>query len=188
MIRVKDITITCLLLVALSNSLHFLGRVWWCSCGDFVMSSWDVHSKHNSQHILDQYSFSHVLHGLVFFWALYLGRAHLSTRSRFFIAMVIEVVWEFMENTPIIIDRYRSVTVSLGYTGDSIANSLSDVACCMIGFAFAGRFGFRASALLFLLTEALLLFFIKDSLIINVIMLIWPLDVIKNWQMAAGAV
>ena len=188
MIRVKDVAISCLIIMALATALHFLGRIWWCSCGEPVLFSWDVNSKHNSQHIMDQYSFSHVLHGLIFFWLLFLFRSQISARARFFAAMVVEAGWEIMENTPLVVDRYRAVTVSLGYTGDSIANSLSDVAFCMLGFIFASQYRFRTSFLLFLVTETLLLYFIRDSLVINVIMLIWPVEAIRNWQTAVGVV
>lgn len=164
--------------------LRWQGRVWWCAAGDWYPISLKVQSEHNSQHLLDAYSLSHVLHGLLFaglFWLV----PRLSYAWKFTAATFIEVVWEMMENSPIIINRYREGTISLGYTGDSIVNSLGDIASYMFGFWIARKLGLWKSVAIFIITELLMLWWIRDNLTLNVLMLLWPIDAIRKWQ--AGA-
>ncbi|GAB4371666.1 MAG: DUF2585 family protein [Acidobacteriota bacterium] len=164
--------------------LAAMGRTWWCACGSPVPWSFDVWSSHNSQHLVDPYSLSHFLHGLVFYAALWpLGR-RLSLRTRFLLALGIEAGWEVLENTPMVIERYRAVTMSLDYYGDSIVNSLGDVLCFLPGWWVAARARVRVSVALFVATELLTAVWIRDGLVLNVIMLLWPLDAIRDWQMA----
>lgn len=163
--------------------LRGMGRTWWCACGSPVPWSWAVNSSHNSQHVIDPYSFTHVLHGLIFFTLLKLLIPKASSSARLLMAVLIESGWEILENSPLIIERYRAATISLNYYGDSIANSISDILACAIGFLLAGRLGWRLSFLFFLVVEISLLLTIRDSLTLNVIMLLHPSDAIKNWQM-----
>src|SRR5262249_45407466 len=107
--------------------LRWQGRIWWCECGRWNPISVKVSSPHNSQHLFDAYSFSHVLHGVLFCGILWLFRRRLSLNVRAAIASSIEIGWEMLENSPIIINRYRAATISLGYSGDSILNSLGDI-------------------------------------------------------------
>jgi len=165
--------------------LRWHGRVWWCACGHYYPVSLHVQSMHNSQHVFDPYSLSHVLHGILFFGILWLFRRWLSLDMRAAIAASIEIGWELLENSPIIINRYRSATVSLGYTGDSIANSLGDIASFVAGFYVARKLGWRASVAIFVAVELLMLWLIRDNLTLNVLMLLWPIDAIRKWQ--AGA-
>ena len=162
--------------------LRLQGRVWWCQAGDYAPWSWEVWSTHNSQHIIDAYSFTHVLHGVVEFWLIGLIFARLPLAWRLFIAVLIESTWEVVENTSYVIQRYREATMSLDYFGDSVVNSVADIACCGVGFLIAWKLKFWKSLALFVVTELVLILAIRDSLIINVIMLLWPIEAIKNWQ------
>ena len=174
--------ILAVIVLATAGVLHQAGRVLWCACGHAVPWSWDIWSPHNSQHLLDPYFFSHVLHGLLFYAALHLVVRVLSPADRFCIAVVLESAWEILENSPVIIDRYRDNTIALGYTGDSIANSITDIAACAIGFLLAWRFPVRRAVALFAVTETVMALTIRDNLLLNILMLIWPLDAVKQWQ------
>jgi hypothetical protein len=96
--------------------------------------------------------------------------------------MLVEAGWEILENSPIIIDRYRSATASLGYNGDSIVNSTGDLLSCAVGYALAQRIGWKWSIGLFVVIELVMLLMIRDNLTLNVIMLLYPIEAIKRWQ------
>lgn len=160
-----------------------LGRVWWCQQGDYAPWSWEVLSAHNSQHVIDPYTFTHILHGILFFWIASLLFRKIPLAWRLLIAISVESAWEVVENTSAIIERYREATISLDYYGDSIINSLGDIASFGFGFWFAYKIRFWLSLAFFVLVEIILLFWIRDSLILNIIMLIYPLEWIKHWQM-----
>jgi len=162
--------------------LRWQGRVWWCSCGNLNPISLHVNSQHNSQHLFDPYSFSHVLHGVIFFGLLWPLRNRLSLNMRAAIAACIEIGWELLENSPIIINRYRAATVSLGYSGDSIINSLGDITSFVLGFFIARKLGLWRSIAVFVTIELLMLFLMRDNLALNVLMLLWPIDAIRKWQ------
>lgn len=170
------------LLVALQTVvLALMGRRWCCKCGQFFLWA-GATGSHNSQHLGDAYSGSHVQHGFLFYllaWKFFPKR---SWWWRLNAALGLEIVWEIWENTPFIIDRYRQDTVSLDYVGDSILNSLGDVASCALGFLMAGSFPVALSVLLYLGIELTMLLTIRDSLTLNVIMLIAPNQTIKAWQ------
>ena len=171
-----------IVVIAATISLNFQGRVWWCQAGDYAPWAWNIWSTHNSQHLIDPYSFTHVLHGVLEFWLIGLVFRRTSLAWRFMIAIFIESSWEVAENTTYVINRYREATISLDYFGDSIINSLADIVSCAAGFVIAYRLRFWRSFALFVLTEAILVLTIRDSLIINIIMLIYPVEAIKHWQ------
>lgn len=162
--------------------LSGMGQVLWCKCGSPVPWSFNTWSEHNSQHILDPYSFSHMQHGLVFFGLLALAGDRLAVGTKLVIAMGIEAAWEVIENTPMVIDRYREATISLEYYGDSVANSASDLAACWIGFEVARRVPWWGTVGLFVVIELTMVWAIKDSLLLNVLMLVYPLDAVLQWQ------
>jgi hypothetical protein len=171
--------------------LHHAGRIWWCKCGSYVPWSFEIWSMHNSQHFFDPYSFTHVLHGVMFFGLLFgafkLGKLAgfaIPVEIRHVAAMAIEGVWEAVENSQWIIDKYRADTVSLDYSGDSVINSMSDILMCGIGFYIASKLPWQASVALFVVVEIVLLLTIHDSLIVNIILLIHPVQAIKDWQMS----
>ncbi|HEY2251595.1 MAG TPA: DUF2585 family protein, partial [Planctomycetaceae bacterium] len=159
-------------LIATAIQLRRQGRTWWCSCGRPNLWVGDVHSAHCSQHLLDPYSFTHVLHGLAFCGILAWALPKLLPNWRLFLAVAIESLWELLENSQLVIQRYRAATIALGYEGDSIVNSLSDVVFCAVGFVLARRLGLRRSIILFVLTELILLALIRDNLTLNVLMLV----------------
>ena len=162
--------------------LHSQGRPAWCSCGLPFLWSGDVQSGHNSQHLFDPYSFTHMLHGVLFCGLLAWGVPRVPVVWRFVGAVSLEALWELLENSERVIERYRTATISLGYHGDSLANSLGDVISCSIGFLLAARLGLWGSVVLFAATELVLVLWIRDSLILSTLMLIRPLDAIKAWQ------
>lgn len=170
--------------IAAMFTLRFEGRVWWCEAGDYSPWAWDIWSKHNSQHLIDPYSFTHILHGVLEFWLVGLIFPKVPLAWRLLMAVMIEGAWEIAENSSYIINRYREETISLDYFGDSIINSISDIVCCATGFVIAYKLRFWRSLILFVATEMILIFWIRDSLIINIIMLIYPIDAIKIWQLA----
>ena len=174
--------VLCLIVTMAITSLYFQGRVWWCQAGDMMPWSWDIWSTHNSQHIVDPYSFTHVLHGVLEFWLIGLVFRRMPLAWRLVLAVFIESSWEVAENSAAVIERYRSVTISLDYFGDSIVNSIADIVACSVGFIIANYLRFWRSLWLFLITEAILVFWIRDSLLINIVMLIYPIEAIKVWQ------
>ena len=171
-----------LVLLVTTYLLRSQGRLWWCSCGYLLLWAGDVWSSDNSQHLLDPYSFTHLLHGVVFCGLLTWSLPRLSPVWQLWLATSIEALWEVVENSEFIIQRYRETTAALGYQGDTIVNSLGDILICGLGFGLARQLGFRRSLALFVVTEVVLLIWIMDSLILNVVMLIYPLEAIKAWQ------
>ncbi len=175
-----------LIAVTMTICLWAMGRIWWCDAGDLVPWSWDVWSTHNSQHLVDPYALSHLQHGLGLFLLLYcLPWKWLTVERIFVIVAVVEATWEISENTPMMINRYRESTISLDYFGDSIANSLSDYGWCILGLLIASKIPGWATFSLFVALELISVFWIRDSLMLNILMLISPVEAIKQWQ-AAG--
>lgn len=172
-------------LAATALLLHEQGRLWLCFCGYFLIWTSNAWSADNSQHLADPYSFTHVLHGFILCWLFRLLLPERPLRWRLCLAVVAEALWEMVENSSYVIERYRAATAALGYQGDTVVNSLGDILFCALGFMLAERLGFRRSLALFFVTEAVLLILIRDSLLLNILMLLYPLDSIKAWQ-AAG--
>jgi hypothetical protein len=171
---------------AMALILRFDGRIWWCKSGDaaiYINDAWN--SSHTSQHLLDPYTFTHILHGVLAFWLAGLILKNVWPYWQLVIAAAVEAGWEILENSDFIIDKYRENTASLDYFGDSIANSIGDLAACMFGFWVAAKLGMWRSLIFFFAVELILLFWIRDSLLLNIVMLIVPIDWIKSWQ--AGA-
>ncbi|OAI55647.1 hypothetical protein AYO47_02440 [Planctomyces sp. SCGC AG-212-M04] len=171
-----------LIVLAIIAALRFEGRIWWCKCGQLLVWVSDVHSAHCSQHLLDAYAFTHVLHGVAFYGALAWLLARVDFRWRFLIVLALESAWEILENSLFVIDRYRTHTAALGYEGDSVVNSLGDILACMAGAWFAHRLGWKWSLALWITLEVLLLFWIRDNLFLNVYMLLIPSESLKAWQ------
>jgi hypothetical protein len=163
-------------------TLNLQGRVWWCEAGDYVPWSWQIWSRHNSQHIIDPYTFTHILHGVAEFWIISLIFRKVPLAWRLAIAVGIEGTWEVVENTNMVIQRYREATISLDYYGDSIINSISDMTACATGFLIAYKIRFWRSLVLFAVTEIILILCIRDSLLINILMLFYPIEAVKAWQ------
>jgi hypothetical protein len=160
-------------LVAAVCQLRNQGRLWWCACGQPNLWSGDIWSSHNSQHVFDPYSFTHILHGVVLCGILAWAWPRLSPAWRLCLAVCVEALWEVFENTDFTIRRYRTLTIALDYQGDTIANSLGDILCCGIGFMLARRLGLWRSVGLFLATEIVLILWIGDDLFLDLVRLIF---------------
>ena len=169
-------------LVVAAYQLRSQGRLWWCSCDYLLLWSGDPWSSDNSQHLLDPYSFTHVLHGFLFCGLIALIAPRLRKAWQLWLAISLEAVWEVIENSRFVIERYREETAALGYQGDTIVNSLADILLCAIGFALARRLGFRRTLALFVVTEVALAAWIRDNLSLNVLMLLYPIEAVKEWQ------
>ena len=174
--------------LAIGAILLAMGRVPICTCGTVKLWWGVVQSAENSQHIADWYSFSHVIHGLLFYffahvlwrrWKLLGGKPAVWALP---IAVAFEGLWELLENSPLIIDRYRAVTVSFGYEGDAVINSLSDIGFMALGFWIASKLPWRASLGLAVAFELFTLFVIRDNLTLNVLMLVYPMEAVRSWQ------
>jgi hypothetical protein len=170
------------LLASTAVILLAMGREPICKCGSIKLWHGVVVSSENSQHITDWYTPSHIVHGLLFYGALHLLAGRLGLLPRAVIATVVEAAWEIAENTEAVIQRYREATIALDYFGDSVLNSVSDIAAMWLGFALAARLPVWASVALALVLEAGVALMIRDNLTLNVLMLLWPLDSVKAWQ------
>lgn len=159
------------------------GRRILCACAHFAVWVSDWCSSNTSQQLLDPYSFTHVLHGFLFFWLIALLFRRMPRVWQFLLALLLESAWEVFENTSFVINKYRTETAALGYQGDTIVNSLGDLACALLGFVIARQLGVRRSLIVFVLIEVVLTFWIHDSLLLQILMLIRPVEAIKLWQM-----
>jgi hypothetical protein len=177
------VTAGALAIMAAAASIELaLGRVPWCKCGYVRFWHGVVQSAENSQHITDWYTFSHSIHGIVFYFLLWLAAGRLPSGVRFIAAVLLEAVWEVFENTPFVINRYRAATISLDYYGDSVINSMSDVVAMMAGFWIARRSAVWFSLGLVIVLEIAVAIVIRDNLTLNILMLIHPVDAIRRQQ------
>ena len=173
--------LTAAVIVATLVILLAMGRVPWCQCGHVDL--WGtVGTSEGSQQVFDWYTPSHLLHGFIFYAALWLIARRVPLGWRLVIATLVECAWEIAENTDAVIERYREVTISLDYYGDSMLNSASDIAAMLVGFWLSRRLPVWASFAIVIGFELLTMWVIRDGLALNVVMLLYPLDVIRDWQ------
>jgi hypothetical protein len=178
-LRIVAIGLVLLLVVV---SLRVEGRMFLCDCGHFAVWTSDTCSSQTSQQLFDPYSFTHVLHGFLFFWLIALLFRRVTPTWQVWLALLLEGAWEVFENTQFVIDKYRTETAALGYQGDTIVNSLGDLVCALAGFLLARKLGLRRSLVVFVLLEIVLALSIHDSLLLQILMLVRPVEAIKLWQ------
>jgi hypothetical protein len=178
----SKIALVVLLMLAAASTESGMGRKMWGTSGTPGFWSGDIWSSHNSQYLLDPYVFTHTSHGVLFYGILSVIAGKLSVGARLVLAVALESGWEVLENTDMVIERYRAETISLNYFGDSIVNSMADIAACILGFVAASRLPRRATALGFVAVEIILVLWIRDNLALNILMLILPSRAIQAWQ------
>jgi hypothetical protein len=174
--------IGALMIAAVAAILLWMGRNPICTCGTIKLWVGETNSSDNSQHIADWYTLSHIIHGFLFYGIFWIVARRLPIGQRLLMAIVVEAAWEIFENTDMVINRYREATIALGYTGDSVLNSVSDILFMVLGFFFAARAPLWLTVVLAIFFELLAGWVIRDNLSLNILMLLYPLDAVKAWQ------
>jgi hypothetical protein len=162
--------------------LYTMGQPLICKCGYVKLWHGVVVSSENSQHLTDWYTPSHIIHGILFFGLFTLILRKASINVRLTLALILECAWEIVENTDMVINRYREATIALDYFGDSVINSSADILAMVVGFFLASRLPVWASLAIIIVFEATTTWLIRDGLALNVLMLVWPIDAVKTWQ------
>ncbi|WP_332054514.1 DUF2585 family protein [Reyranella sp.] len=175
--------VVCIMIVQ-ALVLHAMGRVWLCTCGTLRLWVGDIRSAEMSQQVTDWYTFSHIVHGILFYGLLRLLLPRLPVLARLAIAVGIEATWEIAENTPWVIEAYRQQALARGYVGDSIVNSLSDTLSMMTGFALASILPWRATLALAIVMEVAVGYLVHDNLTLNILNFIHRFPAIEAWQSA----
>jgi hypothetical protein len=171
-------------LVGLAGAAQFaMGRKLWGVSGQPGIWSGDIWSEHNSQYMTDPYTFSHLTHGVLWYGLLSLVAKQVPVRMRFVLAVALEAAWEVFENTDMVIERYRAATISLNYYGDSVMNSMCDILASVVGFILAALLPARLTTIAAVVLEIALALWIRDSLLLNLVMLIRPMQAIRSWQL-----
>ncbi len=170
------------LLAVQAAILYLFGQPSICTCGYVKLWEGVVLSSGNSQHLTDWYTFSHIIHGFLFYFGLRYFFPRMSPGKRLLFAVGIEIAWEIIENTPAVINHYREQALAQGYTGDSIINSISDTIAMIIGFVMAWRLPVWAVVAAGLLLELFVACMIRDNLTLNIMNLIHQFPVISSWQ------
>lgn len=177
------IFLAAVIIIFASAALLLMGRVPFCECGYVKLWHGVTASSENSQHIADPYTFTHLIHGIVLYAILRLFFRRAPAGLLIVGAVFLESAWEIFENTDFVINRYREATISLDYYGDSVINSAGDIATAAAGAFLAARFPLWAAIAAVVIVEAALLYFIRDSLVLNILMLVYPVEAVKIWQM-----
>ncbi len=176
------LAVTVVIILVQIVSQYLMGRIWICECGYVKLFEAGVNTPGNSQHIFDWYTPSHIIHGFLFYGLGWLVLRRKPLTAKLALAALIEAGWEILENSPIVIDRYRTATMAVGYSGDSILNSGMDMVSMIAGFFFAARMPIWLTVIIALGFEVLTAIVIRDNLTLNVLMLVWPIEAVKTWQ------
>jgi hypothetical protein len=182
--RTQTSLLVAAIVAAAALALYLMGHPLICKCGTVELWHFDVQSAENSQHLIDWYTPSHIIHGFIFYWLLWLvsRRVPMSFGLRLVLAVAIEASWEVVENTDFVINHYREMTVSLDYYGDSVINSVSDILFMVLGYFLAARLPVWLTVVIALALELFIGAMIRDNLTLNVLMFVWPLDSVLHWQ------
>lgn len=180
--RISPLLVVAGIILLSAAYLLWIGREPICKCGYIKLWHGEVVSSENSQHISDWYTPSHVIHGFLFYGLLWLVARRLFFGWRLSIATLVEAAWEIIENSDAVIERYRTVTISLDYYGDSVLNVVADIVAMIVGFWLAARLPVWVTVALILLFEGVTIWIIRDGLALNVLMLLWPLEWVAEWQ------
>jgi hypothetical protein len=180
-----DVAIAIAIIAVAAGVLFAMGRTPSCKCGVIRIWAGNIWSNENSQQLADPYTFTHLTHGIALYalFALVPRVRRLPLRLRLLWMIAAESAWEVFENTDMVIERYRAATLALDYYGDSILNSVGDILACIAGFALAARLPTRATIVLAVILEVTLALWIRDGLVLNVLMLLYPIAAVKRWQM-----
>jgi hypothetical protein len=172
------------IVLAAGLALYLMGHPLICKCGYVKLWHFNVVSSENSQHLIDWYTPSHLIHGFLFYFALWLLSRFLtlSFAMRLILAVAIEATWEVVENTDFFINHYREMTISLDYYGDSVINSVSDILFMVLGYFMAARLPVWLTVTIAIGLELFVGAMIRDNLTLNVLMFVWPLDAVLDWQ------
>lgn len=172
-------------ILAMAAALVAMGREPWCSCGYVKLWHGVVQSAENSQHLTDWYTFSHIVHGIGFYFVAWWLAPGTAAAMRLLLTTILEAAWEVVENTDFVINRYREATIALDYFGDSVVNSVCDVGACLFGFWLAWKLPPKVTLTLAVALELGLALAIRDNLTLNILMLAWPIDAVRAWQTGA---
>jgi small basic protein len=182
--RAQTAPIVAGIILAAAIALYLMGHPLICKCGYVKLWHFDVMSAENSQHLIDWYTPSHIIHGFLFYWLLWLVSRWLpmSFGLRLVLAAAIEAGWEVIENTDFVINHYREMTISLDYYGDSVINSVMDILFTIVGFFLAAWWPVWLTVAVAIALEMIVGAMIRDNLTLNVLMFVWPLDSVVEWQ------
>lgn len=187
------VIVSIVIALATVGILLAMGRPPICECGYVKLWHGDINSMGNSQHIADWYTPSHIIHGPIFYalgWLLFakwkIGGEN-AVKWGLPLAVFLEAAWEVLENTQMVIDRFRSVTANWGYSGDSVLNSFADIGWMAFGFYLAMRLPVKVTIVGAIVLEILAAWVVRDGLTLTVIMLLFPIDAIADWQAAGSA-
>jgi hypothetical protein len=182
----RSVTVAAAIMALAATILVALGRTPFCRCDSIKLWTSDAWGPENSQQLADPYTFTHVTHGVLLYWLLAAAAPRVTLARRAVLMIAAESAWEVLENTDAVIDRYRAATMAVGYYGDSVLNSMGDILVCALGFALAARLPVRATIALVLTLELALTLTIRDSLLLNVLMLVHPIGAVRAWQARHG--
>lgn len=178
----NSLLIVAAFVAATAAILYTMGQPLICKCGYVKLWHGVVVSSENSQHLSDWYTPSHIIHGILFFGFFTLILRKASINVRLTLSLILECAWEIVENTDMVINRYREATIALDYFGDSVINSSADILAMVVGFFLASRLPVWASVAIIIVFEVTTTWLIRDGLALNVLMLVWPIEAVKVWQ------